>query len=51
MPHEDWDEPQLDYHLVFGDRSIVRPTVVYMSELEWRVEEGQRALAHTEGEN
>jgi hypothetical protein len=34
MPEEDWGDPVLDFHLVFPDRSIVRPHVHVQSEVE-----------------
>lgn len=50
MPDEDWANPVIDYHLVFSDRSIIRPRISVMSELEWLVEEGQRELSATANE-
>jgi hypothetical protein len=41
-PEEDWLEPQLDYHLVFADKQIVRPHIYAQTEVEWLCEERQR---------
>jgi hypothetical protein len=46
MPSEDWTNPTYDLFLVSADRTIVKPHVSYMSEIEWLVEEGQRAFAN-----
>ncbi len=50
-PIEDWANPVIDYHLVFSDRSIIRPCISVMSEVEWIVEEKQRELLATGGGN
>ncbi len=51
MPVEDWGSPNLDPFLVFPDRSIIRPRISLMSEVEWAVEEKQRELLATGGGN
>ena len=50
MPEEDWADPTVDFFLVFGDRSIVRPPVSYMSEIEWLCEEQQRVARAAGGD-
>jgi hypothetical protein len=48
-PAEDWDDPQLDFFLVFPDERIVKPRVSWQTETEWDCEEGQRQLLAASG--
>ena len=52
FPELSWADPIYTWFLITASGAVIRPRVSLQSQVEWAVEEGQRALAHTnEGDN
>ena len=47
FPELTWADPVYTWFLVTASGAVIRPRVSLQSQVEWAVEEGQRALAHT----
>lgn len=49
FPELSWADPIYTWFLITASGAVIRPRVSVQSEIERRVEESRRALAHTSG--